>query len=241
MEPLNATGTETMSSGMEYAINYYRWLFDLCKDYIGDTIIDVGSGFGSYIGFFKNKKVIAVDISPEVIQKIQKEYKSFPNITAICSDICDTEFIRKTIYFSVETVICFNVLEHLKDDIVALKNIYQILKHGQGNLIIVAPANPLLYGEMDRLAGHYRRYSKKELETKLTEQGFQFIKSFYFNSLGFFGWFLTNKVFRPRNLSTSIINFQIAFYNKIIPIIKKLDKILNLPFGQSLFVVAKAI
>ncbi|MDI6756539.1 MAG: class I SAM-dependent methyltransferase [Endomicrobiia bacterium] len=240
MQPTNLTGIETMSSAMQYADNYYQWIFDLCKDYIGNEIIDVGSGFGKFIGVLKNKKIIAVDVSPRAIQKIQKEYGASDNITALCGDICSSDFAKRLFCFSVDTVVCFNVLEHIENDITALESIHQILKRKQGNLIIVVPAHQFLYGQMDTLAGHHRRYSKKELEAKLIKPGFQIIRSFYFNSFGFFGWFLNSRVFKPKSLSTIGINSQINLYNKIIPVVKRMDKFLNLPFGQSLFIVAKA-
>lgn len=239
--PLKVVGLETMSSAMQYATNYYQWLFDLCKDYVGNEIIDIGSGFGSYINFFKTKKIIVVDLSPQVIEKIQKEYSVYNNLIALSGDICDVKFAKELSCSFIDTVICFNVLEHIQDDITALRNIHRILERKHGNLIIVVPAHQFLYGQMDRLAGHYRRYSKRELAMKLKNSNFQIIKFFYFNSFGFIGWFLNNKILKHENLSAREINFQIRIYNKIIPAIKKVDRFLNLPFGQSLFTVAKAV
>jgi len=64
------------------------------------------------------------------------------------------------------------VLEHIKDDISALKKVHTTLtKHGK--LFLSVPAHKCSYSNQDRLAGHYRRYDRGELFKKLKQSGFQ--------------------------------------------------------------------
>jgi 2-polyprenyl-3-methyl-5-hydroxy-6-metoxy-1,4-benzoquinol methylase len=230
-------GSQTMSSEMKFAKNYYYWLYKFAKRYIGNKILDVGCGFGSVISYLEGKEIFVLDISLEVIQAFIN-IKNV-NIKTFYGDITSEDITHKLIKNNIDTIICFNVLEHIKDDILALRNMYKILNFSKGYLIIVVPAHKILYGRMDKMAGHWRRYSKKEIITKLRTAGFKIIDLFYFNYLGFFGWFINSKIFRPKSLSTKVINSQIHFYNKIIPIIFLIERLIKLPFGQSLFVVGK--
>lgn len=66
----------------------------------------------------------------------------------------------------------FDVIEHLPDDELFLKNMNRMLRPG-GYAMITVPASKRLWSEFDELAHHYRRYEKKELETKLGDAGFQ--------------------------------------------------------------------
>ena len=78
-----------------------------------------------------------------------------------------------------DAVCMFDVLEHLEDDELALKNVYKMLKTN-GKVIITVPAHMWLWGEIDRISGHKTRYNKRELEEKLKITGFDIIFSKYF-------------------------------------------------------------
>lgn len=59
-----------------------------------------------------------------------------------------------------DTILCVNVLEHIEDDATAIRRMDQILA-ADGHTLILVPAHQWLYGEYDRLDGHYRRYNKR--------------------------------------------------------------------------------
>jgi SAM-dependent methyltransferase len=66
----------------------------------------------------------------------------------------------------------FDVLEHLDDDRATLRFLFDVLAPG-GVLVLTVPAHMFLFGEMDRLARHRRRYAKGELAQKLLDAGFE--------------------------------------------------------------------
>ena len=134
---------------------------------------------------------------------------------------------------NLDTIIGINVLEHIKDDVVALKHLSLLLNPG-GKIILFVPAFPLLFGDWDEMIGHFRRYTKMKLEQKLKASGFIPIESFYFNSLGFLGWGL-NKLLRktPQN---DVVKLQAQIFDKyLVPPLSKLENIFRPPIGQSLF------
>ena len=54
-----------------------------------------------------------------------------------------------------------NVLEHIYDDVKSLKQLESKLTKN-GTLVLYLPAFQILYSDLDRSVGHFRRYSKKE-------------------------------------------------------------------------------
>jgi SAM-dependent methyltransferase len=66
----------------------------------------------------------------------------------------------------------FDVLEHVDDDLGMLKALHRALLPG-GVLVLTVPAHPMLFGEMDELALHRRRYTGAALRGALLETGFE--------------------------------------------------------------------
>jgi SAM-dependent methyltransferase len=63
-------------------------------------------------------------------------------------------------------------LEHIEDDKKALSEWKKYLKDG-GKLILTVPAHIRLFGDLDRNAGHFRRYEKPQLISLLNDVGFE--------------------------------------------------------------------
>jgi len=77
-----------------------------------------------------------------------------------------------------------NVLEHIEDDVAALKHLKEKLSP-DGLLLIYVPAFEAIWTSMDNKVGHYRRYRQADLQAKLTQAGYVVHKSHYCDSLGF--------------------------------------------------------
>jgi SAM-dependent methyltransferase len=78
-----------------------------------------------------------------------------------------------------------NVLEHIEDDVSALKDLYSALNPG-GVIGIYVPAFPLLFSGMDVAVGHVRRYRRKELVSKVRRAGFEVELCHHADFIGFF-------------------------------------------------------
>ena len=92
---------------------------------------------------------------------------------------------------------------------------------------------------MDRLAGHHRRYTRKGLAATLVSTGFRIERLEYFNLLGFFGWFVTGRLLRPRDLRDPGLATQIRLFDRLVPALNRIEARVRLPFGQSLLAVAE--
>jgi SAM-dependent methyltransferase len=78
-----------------------------------------------------------------------------------------------------DVVALFDVLEHIEDDSLALRNIHDMLRP-EGRVILTVPAHRWLWSRIDELAGHHRRYSRKGLVSLLGSVGFEVLESRYF-------------------------------------------------------------
>lgn len=147
------------------------------------------------------------------------------------------ELVRK----QFDTIICLNVLEHIEDDLTALRHMREILERQNGKLLLQVPAHQVLYGTMDALAGHYRRYSRGYLKHQLQDAGFHIEKLFFFNSFGALPWFLNARVLKPKTLEMGVLNTQLVVYDRyFIPILRQIEALIRFPVGQSLMAVAQA-
>jgi SAM-dependent methyltransferase len=83
-------------------------------------------------------------------------------------DVCEPWPLRPA---SVRAVLLLDVLEHLPDPLAALQHATRALEPG-GAVVLTVPACPWLFGEWDRVLGHHRRYTARELRRQAREAGF---------------------------------------------------------------------
>lgn len=238
--PVPQTGMETMSSAMLEIPQYYRWICGQFAAYVGDTVLDVGTGPGVHVPFLGARRLIAADLSEACLAEVRRR---FPWVETVRGDAADPAFAELMAGQGIDTITCLNVLEHVPDDGRALDVFRQILVPRQGKLILVVPAHPALYGSMDRLADHRRRYSRRELLAALAAHGFEALRARHVNLVGGLAWYLNAKLLPVKDLSAPAVNRQIRLFGTIgLPVARMVDALahgaLRIPFGQSLLAVA---
>lgn len=220
---------------MEGAGLYNRWLFDQCQPYIGDRVLEVGSGIGNLTKYLLDRElVLATDVVVFYLRHLTRTYRDFENVKVGKLDLLDEDQVkelRKT--YQPDSVLCVNVLEHIKEDGSALQNLGRLLP-SKGHLVLVVPAHPTLFSGMDKYLGHQTRYTKSVLEQKLDQAGFRVQKMRSVNMLGALGWYVNGKVFRRKLIPSR----QVRMFDWLIKILS-LEKYINPPFGLSLLVVAE--
>ncbi len=73
---------------------------------------------------------------------------------------------------SFDLLVAFEVLEHLEDDLAALRSWSTWVRPG-GGILLSTPAHPERFGPSDVAAGHYRRYTRPGLENVMAEAGLE--------------------------------------------------------------------
>jgi hypothetical protein len=117
-----------------------------------------------------------------------------------------------------------NVLEHVPDDVGALRNIRASLADG-GTAIVLVPFGPKLYGTLDEVLGHCRRYTEEQLATVSAEAGFQVQELLKFNRPGVPAWWLNGQILRRKTFGLG----QVRLLNLLTPIFRLVDPWLPLP------------
>jgi len=85
---------------------------------------------------------------------------------------------------SFDLVLALDIIEHVPDDLQALRELYRILRPG-GSLLVTVPALQMLWSAHDVINGHYRRYTLGELRNRVETAGFEVVTATYFNTLLF--------------------------------------------------------
>ena len=212
---------------------YNEWIFSKFRPFLGRRVLEIGSGVGNITKFLLDRELIIVtDVEPKYLTLLKNTFGKYKKFIIDRLDISRPEMERYRSHH-IDSVICFNVLEHIEQDEEPLKNIFDLLEPN-GRLLLLVPSHPWLYGSLDRHLGHHRRYGKRELKNKLEAMGFKVIFLEYFNRAGTLGWFLNSQILRRKRLPS----FQLRMYNFLVPLLK-LEKFFPLPFGTSLIVVAE--
>ena len=141
---------------------YFKWQLEQFAPYIGRRIGDVGCGLGNFVGFFREQEIyVGFEPDGEFVREFMALHGG-KNITlAAHGDICTDEAVEEMRSNGLDTILCINVLEHIEDDACALSKMVDGVSRN-GHICIIVPAFAFLYGSLDRLGGHCRRYSKTE-------------------------------------------------------------------------------
>ncbi len=218
---------------LEKATRFNRWMFERIRQDTGHRLLEVGSGRGNLTRYFLKKDlVIASDVDPDHLQILKRQFGPLPNCRVEELDLENFDPAR----FAgghLDTVVCLNVLEHIKDDLGALQRLRDALEPG-GKLILLVPSHPSLYCSLDSAIGHYRRYTRKALAARVHEAGFRMVRHESFNFLGIFGWFLNGKILRRTSLSP----IQVRLYDRLL-FLFKFERLLRFPVGLSLIAVCE--
>lgn len=200
-------------------------------------ILDVGCGTGQLTNqlAFCGHSVDAIDLSEFSIEhtrnKIwQNGFQGRINVWKSTIDALDSTEKYDYIIFS-------DVLEHIGNDMNTIKKSYILLKKG-GHILINVPALKWLYGEHDIFCEHYRRYSKKEICSKLTLNNFEVVYVRYWSFCMVPIAFLISKVLK-KPYPYSEVN-STRFINKLLKLYyTTVENRISFPIGLSLFVVAR--
>lgn len=233
---MDKTGFNTLSSSMEFADNYVNWILHIFKPYIGSKLLEVGTGRANFRRhFIALEHYVSIDIDETVVERAEiKDPKGLYIKVDVAGDKFKEAFGGR--YF--DTIICVNVLEHIEDEQKAISNMLAVLEHG-GFLLILVPALTTLYSDLDRLAGHIRRYTLKGLSAAFKNFDCELIKLEFFNPIGGIGWW-ANKLFRYSDLEDSKVKRQIHLFDKyILPVSRVINPVTKNFFGQSIICVVK--
>jgi glycosyltransferase involved in cell wall biosynthesis len=215
------------------AERYNRWMFQQMTPWLGQRVLEVGSGIGSFTRYLTGRDlVVATDLNPRYLRILGNTFERHTRVEVMPLDLGDFD-PAELASRNLDTILCLNVLEHIEDDRGALRRLYDSLAPG-GRLLLLVPAHQRLYGSIDRAIDHHRRYERTGLVAKLEEAGFLVEHTEFFNRLGVVGWWLNGQVFRR----SGVPGLQLHLHNALVPLLRA-EAHVPLPFGLSLVAVAR--
>jgi glycosyltransferase involved in cell wall biosynthesis len=213
---------------------YNAWLDARFHDFLGNRVLEVGSGVGNQTRYFVHKsRVVASDIEPHYVRELKAKFDHHSNVRVASFrfplEPSSRDDLRRE---QLDTVVCLNVLEHIEQDLKTLEDFASVLEPG-GRLVLLVPAMPSLYGSLDIHLNHFRRYDRDALRDLVTRAGFHVETIRYLNRPGVVGWWLNSKVLKRRVLPRG----QLAAFKWIQPLLR-MEESSEPSFGMSLLVLA---
>jgi 2-polyprenyl-3-methyl-5-hydroxy-6-metoxy-1,4-benzoquinol methylase len=219
---------------IEEARRYSDHVFALFQPFIGRRVLEVGAGIGTMSRKLVRAADMVVGIEPnancaallEAAMLAEPKFRIERRHLEECS-LAELQRER------LDTVYCVNVLEHIADDVAALKLFKDAVVAG-GHVLIYVPAVQAAYGPIDAELGHHRRYSKRTLAAVFAAAGLELIRLRYANLIGLIGWMYNSHVTRARHHSIEQVRL---FERFVAPWALPLERRVPPPIGSSLVAV----
>ena len=207
--------------------SYYK---SIISPFIGEQVLEVGAGIGATTAILcdgGSKKWVCLEPDPQ-LKSVMDQSIQDGNLPVICNTCLGTiQSMEKEEKF--DTILYIDVIEHIENDGLELDCAAKHL-NPNGVLIVLSPAHEWLFTPFDQAIGHYRRYSKKTLSA-ITPENCRLEKMLYLDSAGIL-LSTANRLLLRQNMPTSK---QIKFWDqRIVPISKILDPMLNFSLGKSI-------
>jgi hypothetical protein len=134
-----------------------------------------------------------------------------------------------------DSIIYINVLEHIEDDELELSTVWANLSVG-GRIVVFVPAQPFLFSPFDRYLGHFRRYTKPALESKVRSAGFTILHSRNFDMPGILPWLIKYRLGGSLSMQPSMIKLYDRF---AVPLIRTVESLVRPPIGKNLLIIGE--
>lgn len=213
----------------------------------GSKVLDAGCGSGRHLralAKLPGLKLTGIDRNQKDVDEAARTLRAMPDAlshdySVTCADITHLPFASE--YF--ECVICSEVLEHIPEHEIALKELVRVLKPG-GHLVVSVPRYFsericwLISPDYSRdEGGHIRIYKNRKLQRMLAKQGLQCWKINYKHALHAPYWWLKCLVGLKNET-----NLLVRAYKKFLewdimqkpPLVRRLEEFLNPVIGKSI-------
>jgi SAM-dependent methyltransferase len=222
---------------MDQAPRYNAWLGRKLRPHLGQRVLEIGAGIGTITREIApgRERVIALEADGFYVQRLRNLFRGSDVVQPFHAPVEQTDWSALA-RERLDTVMLSNVLEHIEDDAAAVRQFRCVLPV-DGRLVILVPALMSLYGGIDEAIGHFRRYSPATLRGVIESNGFKVESVEWLNLLGIPGWFLNSRVLKRR----SVPGLQVRLYDRIAPLLARMESLVKLPVGMSLLAVARAV
>ena len=205
---------------------------DLALRHLGDGPLEIGSGLGHYVADWAAAgvpRLTASEADPDRRAALRARFADHPvvRLRERAVPVLETA--------SYSAVVACYVMEHVPDDVAAVRAFAGLLRPG-GRVVLVVPAFPSAMSEFDRAIGHQRRYRRRTLRAVVEEAGLTVEVLHHVNLLGLLGWYVLVKGLKGRPQAGPVLT---VYDRVVVPVLRRVEARTPPPFGQSLLVVAR--
>jgi glycosyltransferase involved in cell wall biosynthesis len=213
---------------------YLSWVARRLRPHVGDSVLELRAGIGNIAGRLMGKRIlyVAAESDPLHLHALRNRFLRTPNVVVqrldpeVAEDLAGLENC-------FDTVLCLNVLEYAGDPGAIVKAVRATLKPG-GDMIVLVPLGPALYGTLDQSLGHKRRFTAAEARRLFEAEGFTVERVYQFNKAGAPPWWIYSRMVRSKRISKPVLKI----FDKTVWIWRRLDRVMPWP-GLSLIVVGR--
>lgn len=218
---------------LERAQRFNRWMADAVRPHLGQRVLEIGAGIGNLTSWLlPRERYVASDVNENYLHYLRNLSAGKPYFEVARIDLEDPACFAP-LAGQFDSVVCLNVLEHVRDPMLALRNMFSALAPG-GRLVLYVPQGPGLYSTLDEALAHRCRYEPQMLFDELAATGFAVDGWRHFNRASVPAWWWNGKLMRRRNFS----RFQLKGFDVMVPLLRRFDRVL--PWrGLGLIAVAR--
>jgi SAM-dependent methyltransferase len=235
-EPFEYGGRDL--EAMAGAENYHRWILDVFAPFLGERVVEVGAGSGSFSALLAERGLLTlalVEPSPRMYASLSSRRWPEAVDVRLYNDFFPSVADRVVRAGRPDSILYVNVLEHVADDLGELRLAREALVPG-GRILLFVPALMALYSRFDAALGHYRRYTRGSLEAACAAAGLTVVESRYLDLLGVLPWWLKYRVLRSLGMSPG----SVRLYDRLgVPLTRRLESAVRPAIGKNVLVVAE--
>jgi SAM-dependent methyltransferase len=214
------------------ALSYNAWLAELTEPHLGENPVEIGAGIGTFSQLWLDRGVLRLTVSerdPLALDVLRRRFANDSRVTVAEIDLVSPPTA------SHSALVAVNVLEHVEDDVAALRAGMRLVRPG-GAVVIFVPAFPIAMSRFDRAIGHYRRYTRATLRSTFLQAGLVPRTVRYVNAPGLPAWILGMRVLQRKPHNGTLVR---AWDRTVIRAVRRIERRIEPPFGQSVLGVAQ--
>ena len=228
-----ATGRGLHESTEAHQRHYRAFQRDLIAPHCGSSVLEVGAGLGEFAAQLSGlERHVITDADPDAVATMARRFVGCPGVEVRVFDLAQPALDLDP---KVSSVVAINVLEHIEDDVGALRSLAGMTQPG-GRIVLWVPAYMQLYGEFDRTVGHFRRYTPRTMTRAIRDAGLTPEVVRPVNLLGGIAWWATVRRGGVGSPNPRLVR---TYDRVVVPATRALERWVPAPFGQSVLAVAR--
>ncbi len=212
---------------------YNAWIDSQFAPWLQGRILEVGAGIGNFSATWlpRAREAVLVEPAANLAPRLQARFATDARVQVANTLLSDLPAHLRQPPFDAAVLV--NVLEHIEDDVGVLRDLHNLLRPG-GAVCVFVPALPALFGSLDEVFDHVRRYRKAELADRVRAAGFEVARAAYMDSAGVIPWFVAGRLLRQRKLDGRAT---VVYDRAVVPVLRAVEGLMAPPVGKSLWIV----